>query len=518
MRYIIVQPDGILDSDTGEMHGHLQLSLLLTTNRGGVIAGRNLYPLLSGLADDVRKDSGWTLQVHTQNQRTKDNRAHGLIYYSRLSYRSPKIGSREKRKRPPAIKWLVLNMELFSECEDIQTAAVALVNLAYKRGIKPRYSPGTLGGALVRASPVWEKGRNPAPRFISDAARPHLPGNLYALRDKYRQADSALYLDQASSHHTIASTVPLPHPHYLRARGAFRSVESNGEFVNPNLSRRWLGTPSLLDLHKHIGVIVATVEVDTIPASQLHLYPSWAKKRGERQVWIWTPELRLIDRRIRIRKVTASLTSFVSDPVIAEYATWCLEQLSLDKHPATKPAMLAAYGMLAVRTRDNFTSHSIHGRGKPPRADEVKFPLVDGPVYRTTVERKSTPVIQNVVCRGVIEAETSTRSLELARRLESEGIHVLQVYADGIIVKTDQIPMLSPEWRVAAALTDLEARTPNAIISSNLVKLPGIPNGRRTTMLRSAILDRQPTKGGDTKWQYRPTLTWTPQSRRPRAR
>lgn len=518
MRYIIVQPDGVLDTDTAEIHDHLQLSLLLTSNRGGVIAGRNLYPLLSSLSDDVRKDSGWTLQVHTQHQRTRDDRAHGLIYYSRLSYRSPKIGSREKRKRPPAIKWLVFNMELFSECEDIQSAAEALVNLAYNRGIKPRYSPGTLGGALIRASSAWEKGRNPAPRFISDAARPHLPGNLYALRDKYAGADSALYLDQASSHHTIAATVPLPHPQYLRARGAFRAVEKGGEFVNPEITRKWLSAPSLLDLHNHIGVIIATVEIDFIPPSQIHLYPNWAKRNGERQVWIWTPELRLIDRRIRIRKITASLTSHVADPVMAEYGQWCLEQLRTDKHSATKPAMLAAYGMLAVRTRDNFVSHSIHGRGKPPRADEVKFPLVNGPVYRTTVERKSTPVIQNVVCRGVIEAETSTRSLELARQLESEGIHVLQIYADGIIVNTDQVPMLPPTWRVAAALTDLEARTPNAIISSNLVKLPGIPNGRRTSVLRSAILDGANTKGGDSTWPHRPTLTWTPQSTRRRRR
>lgn len=492
MRYITVRPDGVLDSETGELHDHLDLALLMTTMPGGIIAGRNLYEILSGLADDVRKDEGWTMQVHAQHSRTKDDRAYGIIYYSRLSYRQAKLGGRSKRKRPPAIKWLVLNMELFNECDDVDVAARALVSLTDKRGIKARYSPGTIGGALLRASPQWEFGRNPAPRFISEAARPHLPGNLYALRDKYKRADRALYLDQSSSHHTIASTIDLPHPHYIRARGRFRAMERGGEIPDTDITPYWLASPSLLQLHNHIGVIVATVEVSYIPPSKLHLYPHWAKKSGEYQVWIWTPELRLIDRYIRIRRVSAALTAFRHDPALREYANWSIEQLaSPDAHSAMKPALLAAYGMLAVRNRHSFVSHSIHGRGKPPRADEVRFPLVNGPVYRSTVERKRTPVIQNVVARGVIEAETATRSLELARTLESQKLKVIQIYADGIIVESDSVPLLPPEWRVACALDDVRAHTPNAVLSKNLVKLPGIPNGRRA----SAILTGQAERG-----------------------
>lgn len=336
----------------------------------------------------------------------------------------------------------------------------------------------------MRASPAWEKGRNPAPWFISEAARPHMPGNFYALRHGYKSAESALYLDQSSSHHTIASQIPLPHPGYLRARGRFRSVERKGE--RPMLTDRWLRDPSLLELHRHIGVMVATVRVANVPPSKMHLYPRWMNKPGERQVWIWTPELRLLDRFVEIMKVTAALTSFIADPVLAEYANWSLSQLALKLHPAVKPALLAAYGMLAVRSREDFTIHSIHGRGRPRRASLVLFPLVNGPVYRSTVERKRTPVIQNVVARGVIEAETMVRSLELARDMESRRIKVLQIYADGIIVQTAQVPLLPPNWRIAAELSSLQARTPNSVVSKNLLKLPGIPNGRRTSVLVSS--------------------------------
>jgi len=484
MRYITVLPDGIVDSDTGELHDKLELSLLLTTGEGGVICGRNLYPLLSSLADDIRKDEAWTMQVHAQEQRTKEGRANGLIYYSRLSYRRAKVGGRHNRKRPPAIKWLVLNMELFGEFDDVEAGARALVHLSEQRGIKTRYSPGTIGGALLRASPAWTSERTPAPRFISEAARPNLPGNLYALRYNHDYSESALYIDQSSSHHTVAATVPLPHPEYLRARGRFRATEKGGVIPNTDTTPYWLRTPSLLEVQDHIGVIIATVEVHYIPPSKIHLYPTWAKTPGTKQVWIWTPELRLFpDRYIMLRRVSASLTSHVADPVLDEYGKWCLSQIAEGCHPAVKPAMLAAYGMLAIRSRESFVTHSVHGRARPPRSRQISFPLVNGPVYQSTVERKRTPVIQNVVARGVIEAETMVRSLELARELEAQKIQVLQIYADGIIVKTDQVPLLPVGWRVACGLDELQAGHPNQVLSKNLLKIPGIPNGRRTSAI-----------------------------------
>lgn len=474
-----------MDTDTGEITESVTLANLMSSGRDGVISGFQLYPLLSKLTEDIRRDHGWTGYVHKQGEAARDNRIHGVIYYSRLTYRFPKERTAKGRKRPPAKKWRILNLELFlpftSELDEIQKATNSLIQIAERRGIKLPYSPGSFGGSLLRASPLWNRKRRPAPRFVSEAARPNLPGNYYALRHGYKKAPSAIYLDQKSSHHTIASTIRLPHPHHLRARGRFRAVEAGRSPV-------WrIGIDSIIR-QGHVGVVIATVNIGVIHRNQSHLYPKWADKPGERQIWLWTPELRLLQdsrfSRIKVRHISAALTSYESDPVLTEYAKWAIDQLADTESNAIKPALLAAYGMLAVRPRKGITTYTIHGRAKPIRSVRVNLPLVPGPVYRSTVERKWTPSIQNVVARGVIEAETMVRSVEMARNLESEGIPVFQVYADGLIVGTDQLPLLPENWRWVGNLVNVWSRSSNSIISDNLVRLPGIPNERRTAHIR----------------------------------
>jgi hypothetical protein len=474
MRYIFFTPQGIVDSETGEVHDRMSVEMLLTSRPGGTIAGRNLYPALSELVSDIVRDQGWTGAIHAQHQPAGESRVHGIIYFSHLTYRFAKIRENGIRFRPGSIKWLVLNLELFCEDEDIEGAARALVSIAERRGIKPRYSPGTMGGALIRSSPAWERDRRPSPRFISEIAREHLPGNLYALRSDFESSDGAIYLDQRSSHHTVASSIDLPHPHYLHARGRIRSVEK-GRWP------KWLSTVNLLS--NHTGLLAATVMCRTIPLKMRHLYPRWAHKATERHVWIWTPELRLLDDRVKLISVSAALTSYMPDPVLLEYSKWAISQLSLSQHSAIKPALLAAYGMLAVRSKHNIVKYSVHGRPQPPRSQVVKLPLIDNDVYKSVIERRRTPSLQNVTARGVIESEVLTRSLEMARYLERQKIPVLQIYADGLIAETDQIPILPHEWRVAASLSELRAENPSSIISREMVRLPGIPNGRRATYL-----------------------------------
>ena len=481
MRYVFVTPHGIIDSRTGEtLDTERHLERVLCERPGGVIAGNNLYPVLSRIVPMVRSDHGWSAQLKLQQKRKpKTGRVGGVIYFTHLSYRFANERKHGKRFRPGAVKWLVLNLELFCETDDVAGAAKALVSLADRRGIKPRYSPGSFGGALLRASSQWEKGRSPAPWFISEKARNHLPGNMYALRYGYRMRTipRAYYLDQKSSHHTIASTIPLPHPAYLRARGRLRQVEAGkhppwikGDNVKTFLSR-------------HIGLLCARVECDYIPPTQQHLYPPWCSKRGQRDLWIWTPELRLFDRRIRLRWITAALTSYKLDPVLLEYAEWALSQLERsDKHPAIKAALLASYGVLAVKSFGDVERYSLSGRPKPPRAEIVTLPLV-GDSYRSTVAHTRVSAVQNVIARGVIESETRTRSIEYARELESQGIKVSQIYADGIIAITDHMPFLPKYWRVAGELTDVHSPSPNTIFSREMTRTPGIPSGRRETRI-----------------------------------
>lgn len=488
-----MSPKGILDTQTGEVSERLELENLLLSKPGGVISGTNLYEPLCSLIPQVRKDEGWTVSIHAQQQRvnplTDDQRVKGLIYVSRLTYRFPKKGNRYKgeRFRDPAIKWLVLNLELFADTtkltpDEFLSATKAILRLARRRGINPKHSPASLSSALLRASPEWEK-RNPAPHFISELARDYLPGNYYVIAERFKQEriNHCYYLDQQSAHHKIASSVPMPHPHWLRARGRLRSVEEGNHPC-------WIDAKQVHLLRNHIGLLCCLVECDTIPGPLIHLYPPWTRERGTQVRWIWTPELRLFDRRVRLRHVCCGLTSIRLDTALWEYAEWSLEQLEgkRDKE-IIKSTLLAAYGMLACRVNRTLHLYTVHGRRKPLRAELCELPLIKD-VFRSTVNRVRVPAIQNTVARGIIEAETRTRSIEYARKLESEKIPVAQIYADGLLAVTDQLPLMLPEhWRVSAALTRVYSPHPNQIISDQLVKLPGFSSGRREAYLRKDV-------------------------------
>lgn len=487
MRIISVSPQGILDTETGEVSERLELENLLLSRPGGVITGTNLYEPLSRLIPDIRKDEGWTVSINVQQERvnplTSDSRVKGLVYVSHLTYRFGKVGTRKTRYRIPAIKWLVLNLELFTDTSTLQPtdyllAAHSLIHLAGERGLKPRYSPGSLGSALLRSSPEWEK-RNPAPHFISSIAREHLPGNYYVISERFKRKriDSCYYLDQQSSHHKIASSVPMPHPHWLRARGRLRSVEEGNH-------PKWIDGNNVHQINRHIGLLCCLVECAIIPPTLIHLYPPWTREHGLQVRWIWTPELRLLDRKVRIRHVCCGLTSIRLDTALWEYAEFALSQLQKPDKQIIKSSLLAAYGMLACRTDLSLQRYVVHGRKKPPRAELCELPLIKD-VYRSTVQKVRVPSIQNVVARGIIEAETRTRSIEYARKLESENIPVAQIYADGLLAVTDQLPLLIPEhWRVVEALTRVSSPYPNQIISDQLTRLPGFSSTRRDAYVR----------------------------------
>lgn len=472
----------MLDTATGELTERVELEKLLTGRPGGIIAGVNLYAPLAQLGPQIRGDEGWTMSISVQQQKTnalnpKETRVQGLTYVTRITYRAGKVRERGQRKRPPAIKWMVLNLELFldpTEKFDILEATQSLIGVAERRGVKPRPSVGSLGSALLRSSPEWVKGRQPAPWFISEIAREHLPGNYYAISEKQKgkTLDHAYYMDQESSHHKIASSIPLPDPATLRARGRLRAVERDEA---PN----WIQDFRLL--RRHVGLLCCVVECATIPLKMAHLYPPWARVRGRHVRWIWTPELRLFenDHRVNLVHASAGLTSHRLDTALCEYADWALVESKRPDRKFIKSSLLAAYGMLACRSDKPFSYYSVHGRKKPPRAEICELPLLPE-VFRSTVERTRVPSIQNVIARGVIEAETRTRSIEYARALEADGIPVAQIYADGLLAVTDQAPLFIPNhWRIAASLSHVYSPHPNSIISRELVRLPGVLGSAR---------------------------------------
>jgi hypothetical protein len=499
LRIIAVSSEGILDTDTGEISPRLELEKLLSSRPGGIIAGRSLYPVICELIPETLKDEGWTVSISVQQQRVNplnrnEKRVTGMTYVTRLTYRPAKVGGRRNRRRPPSIKWLVLNLDLFFDTSKIQVktsqqvleAAKSLIELGERRGVKPRHSPGAYGSALLRASSEWNTSERPAPFFISDIAREHLPGNYYALAPKVnsKPLEHVYYMDQASSHHKISSSIPLPHPHWLRARGRLRAVE-DGQFPC------WIPADRIGMLRRQVGLLCCTVECGVIPHRMTHLYPPWMRERGKQIRWIWTPELRLLDKRVLLRHVSCALTSHHIDTALWEYAEWALEQNKREDKSVLKSSLLAAYGMLACRTDRPIELYTVHGRAQPPRSEVCQLPLLPK-VYRSTVQSKRVPSIQNVIARGVIEAETRTRSIEYARQLEGEGIPVAQIYADGLLAVTDQMPLMLPEhWRIAASLTRVTSPHPNSIISDQLTRLPGIERAGREAYTMDGRVSRE---------------------------
>jgi hypothetical protein len=86
----------------------------------------------------------------------------------------------------------------------------------------------------------------------------------------------------------------------------------------------------------------------------------------------------------------------------------------------------------------------------------------------------------NVIHRGLIEAETRLRSLELARKLSEEEHKVLAIYADSVFVAGGKpLPLLAPPWRVQNHLTALRFLTSTAFTSHELEKMPGVPHSLR---------------------------------------
>jgi hypothetical protein len=244
---------------------------------------------------------------------------------------------------------------------------------------------------------------------------------------------------------------------------------------------RWLDVDSpsgqsLMD-GRHVGVLLCKIHISTVGPTKEHLYPQWALKRGTRYVWIWTPELRLIenDPKLQLEYFCGGVTGSTYDSVLPEYAKWALAEIAGNEQraPYKKGPLLAAYGMLAFNAGKTDAIYRYWG-GENKKM-KVEIPMA-GMVGESKIKIPTDVELStvNVVARGLIEAETRTRSIEYARQLTAEGMHVAQIYADGILVATDQLPFVPDGWRVSHSLTHVHIPRPNAIISDELVKLPGV--------------------------------------------
>jgi hypothetical protein len=456
------------------------------------VTGINLYPCFAKMNDQLQTSvPGWKCRFSARKRVTRvlRNRRYsiGVFFpdYVAIDRKGP-----QKNERFPRARIDILNLDLLEErpalCPVEQLfKAQAIIELQLSRGIKsPRLTKGAIGSALLRKSPNWEDKRHAAPRFVNQTARDKLPGNYYSISRKVAQKkerfflDTCYYIDQSSSHHSIAVSTKVPHPHYIRGRGRYKAAMVGKMEYYPIWCHADSTIGQELISNRQTGLVLVKVYLGQLPPTKEHLYPPWAKKRGKHYLWLWTPELRLFlsDKRLQLDSFVAGFTSHVGDPAIAEYGKWALDYLQNNPRykQHTKGVLLSTYGMLAFNPEKykkviRYWGGNVRGnRTELPEAGTVSERQIN---FKGNVQHS----LVNVIARGIIEAETRTRSLEYAKELDEQGYHVPQIYADGIVVETHQLPFIKNGWRVAHELTHVQIPRANAILSDQITKLPGMP-------------------------------------------
>lgn len=347
-----------------------------------------------------------------------------------------------------------------------------------------RLSP-TAGGVatqLLRDSRFYPNNRRKVPLHTNRKGREQLPGNFYKLygaEDTWEKMKEgklggyrATYLDQISAHHSAAKDLWFPNANTLRRRGRFSTL------TDKPYARQ--GTEKFDTLIKQHGLFYLAIECPRFLKNAFPL-PECGVKDGYTTGYFYSNELSyLLELGVRVRHIIACWTSPDVEIGLNKYAEWALRRIKesdAERKPWLKPTLLSTYGVLAAKPKK-----LEFGYKQADNAFETKYPCGSG--FLTVQARRMKKMHEmpsaNVVHRGMIEAETRLRSLELAKSLTQEGHNILAIYADSVFVEGGkQLPLLSYPWRIQDHLTDLRFESATHFSSRELTKQPGIPSGLR---------------------------------------
>lgn len=363
-------------------------------------------------------------------------------------------------------------MQLYPEAKSrmdaLQKFGNAVRGFIVKNEMKPTTTSGGIAGQLLRDPRFYPEMRRKVPRATNEKARPHLPGNHYRIFSEKRRFKSAYYLDQKAAHHTIASEIPLPDPNRLVARGYFHDDDNNNIWA-----RR--GTPRFEREISRIGLLKIWLSVPT--GAESNFTPPYMEKPGRKVAYVYSNEIPLI-RSLGgdIDGIIAAWTSDTRDNGIAKYASWAIEtiqHLPESERKTIKPILLSAYGVLAAKPR---RLQFAFAEAKGGRRTKLMMggSQIDAEITQTS--KMGSDKLANVIQRGMIEAETRSRSLTFARDLrDNHKQDIIMVYADSIICGAARLPLLPREWKVESELHNLHVINEVSFTSLELTKLPGIP-------------------------------------------
>lgn len=489
----IIALDGtsVLLERTGEVHPNSALPYLLISEPPSILVCEQASGLLAHLnRGNCARIAGWQYRIapvvrrtYRQHRRNKPTESHDVI----VSFLGWRLTDRRTHYHYPLDPLVFtggpIRRLIPAEDEPLKLAALLAWGQDVRQwcrdnGLKVGSGTGSLAVQLLKDPRFYPEARRKVPRQTNERARFHLPGNHYELFVREHTYHEAYYVDMQSAHHNCAAEIVLPNGNGLMARGRYREPP---EVIDGDPWAKPYGAKfdSLIGSH---GLLLVRLEVSrraTLPAS---FAPPYMKRPGLKLAYVFTNELPMI-RELGgiIEGVEAAWTSYTVDTGLSKYARWALaETLTMtDQRKAwAKPALLAAYGMLAARPTAREFGYATAVSGTPHTYMTAGGPLEA--LVRKQVKETESPVV-NVIHRGMIEAEVRMRALAFARSLHAQGCKVLCVYADSVIIDSrGPVPLIPHPWRIKTPLSRLEFFNPTSFHSVELTRLPGIPlDGQR---------------------------------------
>lgn len=503
---IIVDGTEYFVERTGEVGSIADLPNLFPREPSSIVIGTNIAEMVANLNDTYGGKESWQYRVTPMrrevNRPGRDRRPAAVLdtVVNYFGFRGELRKSGKSRK--PGHWFYPVDPFVFSR--------TGLTNVLRGDGTRPmrlfkwgrdvrefcaennlKISPtgGGLAGQLLRDPRFYPEARRKVPRQTNATVRHHIPGNYYRLFvDTDTVFPRAAYLDMASAHHHCAATLTFPHADRLMRRGDWATTDPTDNTV-PYGRPQWEPGTTAFDAmvnHAH-GLLKVRLQVPAIPATMFP--PPCMEKPGLRSAFVYTNELPTI-RELGgvIVGIDAAWCSFQTDHGLNRYATWALTELATmdpDRKAWAKPVLLSVYGVLASKPK---AMEMGHRRAKGGRITELPAGKRTLPAYLRNLGIREAPVV-NVVQRGMIETETRTQCLSMAREMHRLGHSVLSIYADSVFVEASgAVPLLPPPWIVKGYLTNLMFHNSTSFTARELSKLPGIPRDGMERARRLALL------------------------------
>lgn len=351
-------------------------------------------------------------------------------------------------------------------------------------------SASAYGSRLLRDARFGGGWRRKVPAATNAALRSKLPGNHYQLLTPTgRTLETVHKFDQHAAHHHAALVTRFPDADELEVSGWFRrpppregarvTRQATGAIEGlSDRARELLARPGVFTLAIHVDERIALDKL-TIPALR-HPGTSWRTVTSVELAHI--RELRDQGYRIGLGDIWCAWTSPATDDRLNEFAWWATERISAataKQKRWLKPALLAAYGMLAAKPRRfrnvwRWCSNPDGAVGFPTRYGQLFG-------YERASKRERESQTANVLWRALIESSVRLESLRFAQHLRAGGMRPLSIYADAVFAAGDlddfrqlaRVSAVPAPWRYEGVIHDLSFESPSRYRAREETRLPG---------------------------------------------